>query len=75
MAKKEPTTVTLSFGVSLNEIVDSINGSWLLDQDEIMKFILRLDEDVCDYDFTKKLWKRLKKITDNEDKASKRGML
>lgn len=71
MAKKESTTVALSFGVSLNEIADGIRANWSIDQDEIMKFILRLDEGVCDYDFTKKLWQQLKKITDAEDKASK----
>lgn len=56
----------------LDELADSITSNWQLGHEDIVKFILALDEGVADYDFTKTLWKKLKKLTDKEDKANKK---
>lgn len=64
--------VKLLIPISLDDLADSITLDWTLDYKELMEFILQIDEGVADYDFTKTLWKKLKKITDKEDKAIKK---
>lgn len=68
---KKAAQVEFRSRIFLEDFAGAIAGDWELDPKDIMKFILAIDEGVCDYDFTKKLWKKLKKITDAEDKASK----
>lgn len=64
--------VKLLIPISLDDLADSITLDWTLDYKELMEFILQIDEGMADYDFTKTLWKKLKKITDKEDKAIKK---
>lgn len=65
-------TDVISVNSELNLAVLADDLSWQVDSEELMKFILLVDEHVADFDFTKTLAKKLSKIVKKEEKAEKK---
>lgn len=67
----DDTTVSVEVDLNLDGLADSL--SWFSDQDTLFKFIVTLDENIADYDFTARLAKKFTKLKKKEDKAFKQG--
>jgi hypothetical protein len=55
-------SITLTSEINLSELVDQI--TMYADRDEIMKFIMEIDEMVADYDFSLELTNKMIKTFD-----------
>jgi len=65
--------VELVVPINLDDLAVTITSNWQVDPDDIMKFILAIEENVADYGFTKTLAKKLTKIYKKENEEFKQG--